>query len=161
MNARTTLAAGAAIAMTLLTACTPQTSTTPPPATSSTTAPTQHVNDHDGITPTWTSAPDHDGAAVTAADALRAYSDRDLDYTAWFAQLEPYLHPTAVDAYSTVDPANIPAFTITGDAVTTSTSTDTYAVVYVPTSVGDYTVELRRDSTGASWGVTRLQPPTQ
>ena len=28
-----------------------------------------------------------------------------------------------------------------------------------PTSLGDYTIELRRDDATACWGVTRFQPP--
>ncbi|UWF76573.1 phosphatase PAP2 family protein [Microbacterium sp. EF45047] len=75
-----------------------------------------------------------------------------LDRVPWRARL------ATIEAYSTVQPSRIPAMTIQDGAEAAPTSTDVYAVVYVPTSVGEYTIELRRDDPSAAWGVTRFQP---
>lgn len=133
----------------------------PAPAATSTAHTHEHGGhgDHDELVPAPTSTPDLAAAAVAATDALEAYAHRDLRYSEWFEQLEPHLHPSAVDAYSTVEPSNIPVIAVTGTAQTVATASDTYAVVSVPTSVGEYTVELRRDDPAAPWGVTRFQPP--
>lgn len=143
----------------VLTGCTPAESA---PAPTSTPVESDHDHphgDHDELVPAPTASPDHAGAASAATDALRAFVSRDLDYTAWFEQLKPFLHESAVTAYETVNPSRIPAMKVLDGAETTETSTDTYAVVYVPTSLGDYTIELRRDDAAGSWGVTRFQPP--
>lgn len=131
-----------------------------PAAPPTSSAPTDHDHgDHDVLVPSPTETPDLQAAASAAVDALEAYADRDLDYAAWFDQLKPHLHPTALEAYSTVNPSRIPVVEIQDGAEAAATSTDTYAVVYVPTSVGEYTIELRRDDAAANWGVTRFQPP--
>lgn len=83
---------------------------------------------------------------------------RDLSYDEWFAQLQPFLDETAVDAYATVNPSRIPGFTIDGPGETADVTT-THAVVDVATSVGRYTIELRRDDASTAWSVTRIQPP--
>lgn len=149
--------AAAGIGLTVYTVANANNSTAAPVATSTAPAGDQAHGDHDELVPAPT--PDLDAAAAAATDALTAYARRDLAYPEWFAQLEPYLHPSAVDAYATVDPSNIPEIVVTGTAETAGTSSDTYAVVSVPTSAGDYTVELRRDDPSANWGVTRFQPP--
>ncbi|MGO2519974.1 MAG: hypothetical protein ACTH8F_07625 [Microbacterium sp.] len=141
----------------LLAGCTAE----PEPAASP-TAPTSTGDDHgdhDVLVPVPTESPDLDAAATAAVDALTAFAHRDLEYVAWFDQLKPHLHPSAVEAYSTVNPSRMPVIEIQDGAEAAATSTATYAVVYVPTSVGDYTIELRRDGADASWGVTRFEPP--
>lgn len=156
MTTRTRVAAILAVAALALTGCAAEPEPAPTPEVS---ADAHDHGDHDVLVPTPTAAPDHELAAAAATDALSAFVRRDLDYAAWFEQLKPYLHPTAVQAYGTVNPSRTPEMEVQDDARTAETSTDTYAVVYVPTSVGEYTIELRRDDPTADWGVTRFQPP--
>lgn len=159
MRTHKTIAALLAVAALMLTGCASEpTPAASPPASESAEHDHDH-GDHDVLVPSPTTTPDLDATATAAVDALEAYADRDLDYAAWFEQLKPHLHPTAVEAYSTVNPSRLPVVEIQDGAEAAATSTDTYAVVYVPTSLGDYTIELRRDDATASWGVTRFQPP--
>lgn len=156
MRTHRTTAAFLAVAALILTGCASE----PTPAASPPSSASDHDHgDHDVLVPSPTTSPDLDAAATAAVDALEAYADRDLDYVAWFEQLKPHLHPTAVEAYSTVNPSRLPVVEIQDGAEAAATSTDTYAGVYVPTSLGEYTIELRRDDAAASWGVTRFQPP--
>lgn len=157
MTIRTRAAVLIATAL-LLTGCTAEPAPGPAPTASASEAPGEH-GDHDELVPSPTATPDQEAAAAAATDALEAYAHRDLDYTAWFEQLKPHLHPTAVEAYGTVNPSRIPAMEVQEGAEAAATSTETYAVVYVPTSIGEYTIELRRDDPASSWGVTRFQPP--
>ncbi len=145
----------------LLTGCTAEPTPGPAPTATASEGHSDHEEhgDHDVLVPSPTATPDQEAAAAAATDALEAYAQRDLEYTAWFEQLKPHLHPTAVEAYGTVNPSRIPAMEVQEGAEAASTSTETYAVVYVPTSIGEYTIELRRDDPAASWGVTRFQPP--
>lgn len=150
--------AGLLIAATLvLVGC----SADPTPAETPTSAASEEHDhgDHDVLVPSPTETPDLQETAAAAVDALAAFTRRDLEYVAWFDQLKPHLHATAVEAYSTVNPARLPAIEILDGAEAADTSTATYAVVYVPTSAGEYTIELRRDDATAAWGVTRFQPP--
>lgn len=141
-----------------LTSCT-ATPPTPTAPTATTTPNASDRGDHDVLVPHPTATPDHEAAAVAAIDAMTAFADRDLDYTTWFEQLRPHLYPTAVEAYGTVNPSRIPPIDVLGTAEVADTSTDTYAVAYVRTSIGEYTIELRRDTPTDRWGVTRFQPP--
>lgn len=111
------------------------------------------------LVPSPTTTPDRAAVAARAVDALTAYGQRDLSYEEWFAQLQPFLDETAVDAYATVNPSRIPAFTIDGPGEASDVTT-THAVVDVATSIGRYTLELRRADAAAEWGVTRIQPPS-
>lgn len=147
-----------ALAAVVLAGCT----TTPPtePASSSTTSTSApHGEDEHTLVPSPTSTPDTTAVAARAVDALTAYGRRDLAYDEWFAQLRPFLDETALDAYATVNPSRIPAFTIDGSGEAADVTT-TYAVVDVATSIGRYTIELHRADASAEWGVTRIQPPS-
>ena len=157
MTTRTQAAAVLVAATIALSGCAPGPASVPAPTDTASHGDHDH-GDHDVIVPSPTSTPDLDAAATAAVDALKAYAQRDLDYPTWFEQLKPHLHSTAIEAYSTVQPSRIPAMTIQDGAEAAPTSTDVYAVVYVPTSVGEYTIELRRDDPSAEWGVTRFQP---
>lgn len=131
---------------------------TPSTAPTSTSTSDSHGQDEHTLVPIPTSTPDRAAVAARAVDALTAYGRRDLPYDEWFAQLSPFLDEAATDAYATVNPSRIPLFTIE-DAGETADVTTTHAVVDVETSVGRYTLELRRDDASAEWGVTRIQPP--
>ena len=135
---------------------------TPPaePAPSSTAdVHGEHGEDEHTLVPIPSTTPDGAAVAERAVDALTAYGRRDLAYDEWFAQLQPFLDETAVDAYATVNPSRIPAFTIDGPGEAADV-TSTHAVVDVATSVGRYTIELRRADASAEWSVTRIQPPS-
>lgn len=133
-------------------------SVTPPADPAPTSTSDQHGEDEHTLVPVPTSTPDRAAVAARAVDALTAYGQRDLPYDEWFAQLQPYLDETAVDAYATVNPSRIPAFTIDEPGETADVTT-THAVVDVTTSIGRYTIELRRADASAEWSVTRIQPP--
>ncbi len=134
------------------------TNTAAPVPTSTTTEGPQGLDSHT-LVPLPTSTPDASAAVERAGQALTAYGRRDLAYDEWFEQLRPFLNESGVDAYATVNPSRIPPFTINGPGKAASV-TDTYAVVDVATSIGRYTLELRRENAGAEWGVTRIQPPS-
>lgn len=96
------------------------------------------------------------GAAETA---VRAFARPDLGAQEWGAGLAPLLTPQAQQDYQYVDPANVPAHTVTG-AGTITDETSSYAVsVTVPTDAGTYTVLLARLSGDAPWLVSRFTPP--
>lgn len=156
MIRKLTLPALALVAAIGLAGCT---STQPAdPIPTSTSSGDSHGNDEHTLVPVPTSTPDRAAVAARAVDGLTAYGRRDLAYDEWFDQLRPFLDETAVDAYATVNPSRIPAFTI-DDAGETADVTTTHAVVDVATSNGRYTIELRRADDSAEWGVTRIQPP--
>jgi len=154
MIRKLTLPALAVVAAIGLAGCTGAPPTDPVPTSTS-----DHRGEHEHtLVPEPTTTPDREVVAARAVDALTAYGRRDLSYDEWFAQLQPFLDETAVDAYATVNPSRIPAFTIDGPGETADVTT-THAVVDVATSVGRYTIELRRDDASAEWSVTRIQPP--
>ena len=159
MTTRTQATAAVLVAVVIaLTGCTAEPAPAPTPTAAADHGDHDH-GDHDEDVPTPPAAADHEAAAAAATDALKAYAQRDLDYSAWFEQLKPHLHATAIEAYGTVQPSRIPPMEVEAGAEAAETSTETYAVVYVPTSMGEYTIELRRDDAAARWGVTRFQPP--
>lgn len=130
-----------------------------PPAEPVPTSTGDHRGEHEHtLVPSPTTTPDGAAVAERAVDALTAYGQRDLPYDEWFAQLQPFLDDTTVDAYATVNPSRIPAFTIDGPGETADVTT-THAVVDIATSIGRYTLELRRADASAEWTVTRIQPP--
>lgn len=130
-----------------------------PPAEPVPTSTGDHRGEHEHtLVPSPTTTPDGAAVAERAVDALTAYGQRDLPYDEWFAQLQPFLDDTAVDAYATVNPSRIPAFTIDGPGETADVTT-THAVVDIATSIGRFTLELRRADASAEWTVTRIQPP--
>ena len=96
------------------------------------------------------------GAALTEAEqtALKVFttwSDHSSTYEEWWARLEPLLSPAGKALYQYTDPANIPAITVTGDPEVTDAVTGPNAVtpgganVAVPTSAGDFIVQLEHD----------------
>ena len=154
MIRKLTLPAGALVAAIGWAGCTGAPPTDPVPTSTS-----DHRGEHEHtLVPEPTTTPDREAVAARAVDALTAYGRRDLSYDEWFAQLQPFLDETAVDAYATVNPSRIPAFTIDGPGETADVTT-THAVVDVATSIGRFTLELRRGDGSAEWSVTRIQPP--
>lgn len=158
MTSRITTAALLLAVSLALTACAAE---SPAPAPTSTSSAHAHDgNDEHELVPVPSTTPDAAAASAAAVAALAAYGDRDQAYDTWFAGLKPHLYVTAVDEYATVNPARIPVFEITGEAVVDElTNSDRYAVLTVPTSIGNYVIELRRDAATDPWGATRFQPP--
>ncbi len=175
------LAIGAGVATVLalaLSACSGQgespAATTPPSTSTSTPTPL----DLDQFTPAPDGAIDEDtGETITAqpvptwdeqsrADvteaartAMAAFARPSLDYTTWWAELSPLLTQQAHQDYAYVDPANVPATTVTGPARVVDETSAYVASVEVPTDVGAYTLVLTRTDAAAPWLASRFTPP--
>lgn len=96
------------------------------------------------------------GEALAAAEQaaltiFTAWSDRSSSYEVWWDRLEPMLSPAGEALYQYTDPANIPELTVTGDPHVTDGVTGPNAVtpgganVAVPTSAGEFVVQLEQD----------------
>lgn len=107
--------------------------------------------------PTWDDAArvDVQGAAATA---VAAWARPDLDYDAWWSGLSPALSESARQTFGTIDPAFIPATTVTGDAVLEDESSPWLATLLVPTDAGDVRVLMVRDGAEAPWFMERIDP---
>lgn len=121
-------------------------------------------NDADFDIPTVPPAPQWDeqsrrDAEAIAHQAMTAFARPDLVYDAWWAGFGPLLSVQGQELYGYVDPANVPARTVTGPAELLEEGSPFLADVVVPTDVGDYVVLLSRDRDGAGWQVERLTPP--
>lgn len=108
--------------------------------------------------PTWDDAARGD-ALETARAAMTAFARPGVGRATWWADLGPLLSPAAATAYVGVDPANVPARAVTGDATLTEESSTYLAPVAVPTDVGAYLVLLSRQGQGSLWLVERITPP--
>lgn len=182
MSAARIIAATAAVAAAVLAGCSSagagreDTSTTPSPAATAssgpvvpnldqhTPLPTDVIDEDTGETvvaqpvPTWDPATRE--AAVDAAEAaLTAFARPNLDYDTWWAELEPLLTPRAAADYAYVDPANVPATTVTGPGQLVDDTSAYVAHVQVPTDVGPYTVVVLRADGAAPWLTSRITPP--
>lgn len=117
--------------------------------------------------PQWDSASREQ--AVAAGDAvMRAFvrpvpgADASPIEAGWWETLAPLLTPEAKDAYFYVDPAEVPATTVTGPAALVEPQPGTtafLATVQVPTDVGTYEVLLARTGGRAPWLAERITPP--
>lgn len=103
--------------------------------------------------------------SVDAATRIfTTWSNRKLDYDAWWAQLEPLLSPAAQRAYANTDPANIPPLKIKGKlkelpggVPNTTAGLATY--VAIPTDKGQFKIALERTEEGAPWVMLGLEFP--
>lgn len=165
-----------AIASTIaLAGCTSQPTPSPSQSASSTAAP-----DLSQLTPAPSGAPvDQDSgggtvapqpappwdaeqrkAAIAAATAaMAAFARPDLASTDWWAALSPLLTSQAQQDYQAVDPANIGAREVTGQASIVDESSSYAVTVTVPTNSGEYTVVLTRDDGASPWLAARFTPP--
>jgi hypothetical protein len=135
----------------------------PPGPTSTTAAPQQPPGAAAGRP--GPSAPDSlvpgDETRVRSA-AVAAVTDfvaRTRSYGDWWGAFAPHLTPEARQAFEFTDPASIPATAVTDDGVLSAAPDGTSAAVLVGTDVGQYRVELVRQSVDAPWLVDRLSPP--
>lgn len=99
-------------------------------------------------------------AHESAVTFLRAFTDTDQDTAAWWAGLAPLLAPAAVEDYSYIDPAQVPAVQIVpGPVEDLPGGSAALWQVQVPTTLGPWTITLIRDAAAASWLVARSDLP--
>lgn len=136
----------------------------------------EEMTDEDSTTPAPAPAPEHPDPSETGAplptwDAvvteeaqdqatafMRAFARPDLSREDWYAGIAGFLSADAQEKYTTVDPRNIPATALTGEAVLADDSSVFLAVVEVPTDAGDFAVTLSRSEAGEDWTVERAEP---
>ena len=102
-----------------------------------------------------------DEALKVAQGAMADFARPGTEEKQWANDLARWLTPQATADYSSVDPANIPASSVTGPATLTVDEANGYGVIAsVPTNTGIYTVQLLRTGKDAPWKVNRLTPPS-
>lgn len=112
------------------------------------------------------SAPDvlDDGAAdaglQAAVGALTAFSDRERPYETWWPEFSAHLSPEARYAFEGTDPANVRVSAVTDAGVLAAAPSATQMTALVGTDVGQYRVELIRQSVEDTWLVHALTPPS-
>jgi hypothetical protein len=107
-----------------------------------------------------TLSPESEGSAATAATkALAVFADHDRPYAAWWAAFSPLLTNEAYQDYEYTDPTQVPVSKVTGAGRISAAPSATEATVLVPTNVGQYQVQLQRQSTSAPWFVGVMTPP--
>ncbi len=132
----------------------PTTTTGAPPPTSTLPTPAPGESAPDTLAPG-----DDAGARSAAVDALSDFVARERSYEDWWSAFAPHLTPGARQAFEFTDPAAIPAASVTDDGTLSAAPDGTSASVLVGTDVGQYRVELVRQSVDAPWLVDRLTPP--
>lgn len=91
---------------------------------------------------------------------LRAFTDTGQDASTWWAALAPLLAPAAVEDYSYIDPAQVPAMKVTaGPVEDLPGGSASLWQAQVPTTLGPCTVTLTRDAAAAPWLVARADLP--
>lgn len=101
-----------------------------------------------------------DSAVKIAQDAMSDFARPDAEEKQWANELANWLTPQATADYSSVNPANIPASSVTGPAVLSVDEANGFGVIAaVPTDAGTYTVQLLRTGKDAPWKVNRITPP--
>jgi len=108
--------------------------------------------------PTWDEQ-SRTSAETAAQTAMAAFARPSLDYTTWWSELSPLLTQEGQEAYSYVEPANVPATAVTGPARLVAETSAYVANVEVPTDVGTYTLVLTRDDAASPWRASRFTPP--
>lgn len=152
-----------------LTACaapvssaTGQTVATTSPATPTPADSLTSTSEHDESIPH-----DHDVEVNPNADAdvtelatrtVTLFCRPSLAYATWIAELYPVVSQSAAVAYETVDPANVPCTSVTGEAQIRDTDGAYTARVLVPTDAGDYSVYVHRPLDTAPWAVEQITP---
>ena len=118
------------------------------------------TDDSDYSTATWDNQ-SRTAAISTAANALAAFAHPDLDFQTWFTQLAPWLDPSVLDTYRTVDPARIPISSVDqASCVLVDDTTSVFlARVNCGTNQGIWQVLETRTSQNTSWLVISFIPP--
>ncbi|WP_286219569.1 hypothetical protein [Paraoerskovia sediminicola] len=109
------------------------------------------------VVPTWDEE-SRAGALDAATKTLDDFARPDLDFDAWWNELEPHLEPQAAVDYAYVDPANVPVRDVQGPARLVDDTSAYVAVVEVPTDAGDYAVTLVRVDGESPWLASRIVP---
>lgn len=98
-------------------------------------------------------------SAIAAAEKVVArFAQSALSAEEWMEQMTPLLSPTGYDAYTGIDPAQIPVHQVTGAGRNLPASTDVSLIVHVPTDVGSYNVTLTRRDVSVAWLAERIRP---
>lgn len=80
-------------------------------------------------------------------------------YDAWWSAFSKHLSPTAAQAFEYTDPAVIPATKVTDAGQVAAYPDGTSATVLVATDIGQYRVQLIRETSEHPWFVERIDPP--
>lgn len=92
---------------------------------------------------------------------MRLYARPTVDAATWWRDLSEYFTPQASIDYQTVDPANIPAKKVTGQAKLLPSSSPNLARAHVMTDYGTYLVIMSRGAEDPTWKVARVVPPEE
>lgn len=133
----------------------------PPAATASEAATDGPAPSGEPSAPDVVSTPDRDAAVEVAVAAMADFTARDRPYEAWWAEFSAHLTPEGMQAYEFTDPARVPASGVTDAGQFAGGPDGTSAAVLVGTDVGQYRVELVRQSVLDAWLVDRLTPPQE
>ncbi len=109
---------------------------------------------------TWDAA-SRAGVVEAAQAAMTAFARPGLEFEAWWGELAPLLTQQGQQDYAYVDPANVPATTVTGAGSLVDDTSAYAAGVEVPTDAGVYTLTLTRTDAHGPWLVARFTPPAQ
>ncbi|GAA4427240.1 hypothetical protein GCM10023169_26950 [Georgenia halophila] len=107
--------------------------------------------------PTW-DAEAEQAAADRAEAFMRAFARPDLGADEWLAGMAGFMTDQAVELFSYVDPANVPATSLTGEVAIAENQPPTLAEVLVGTDAGTYRVTLSRVAQGDPWMVEYAEP---
>ncbi|MPV36100.1 hypothetical protein [Georgenia subflava] len=136
--------------------------TTPVPAPSAPAGAPLHAPGDEEVTgapvPVWDDA-SRAQARTVAGEAMRLYARPAADPEQWWAELSGLLTPGAQQDYQWVQPASIPATTVSGEPVVAEEPSVYLARVDVATDVGVYQVLLSRQDGPTDWLVERITPP--
>lgn len=151
---------GVVLGAAILTGCT-DTAAEPPPAPVTTARSAETPAPSESSAPVVDVLEDEDAAegAQVAVAAMTAFSARDRSYEVWWADFGAYLTPEARHAFEYTDPANVPATAVTDAGQVVAAPSSTQMTALVGTDVGQYRVELVRQSVEDPWLVHGLTPP--
>ena len=94
--------------------------------------------------------------------AWAAFAQRGVGYAAWWARLKPLLSDSARAVFAYDDPRNIPEMTLTGKlhvAARPPARPGYTAEVVVPTSRGDFGLDLERHTLRSPWLLYAIKFP--
>lgn len=97
-------------------------------------------------------------SSVLARDVMGKFCRPTLDATTWINDLYPSLTGAAGEAYATVDPANIPCTTVTGEPRLIDGDASFTMLIGVPTDGGEYRLYVHRAETTDPWLVEQITP---
>lgn len=99
-----------------------------------------------------------DLAKETASRVVGLWARPDVPLAQWTSELRPQLSSVALSALSFADPSSLDPAKPEGDPAILAAS-EARVRVRVPTSAGDYTVTMSRDTDGTTWLVDFVVTP--